>query len=940
MGGLYQWSEVEGDDLNPTDQSQDLDEHVEQQVSSVKGHGETNRLEEAAPESAGPSYSQQADQNLASLSSAQNTPQTSTHNLSLLAQRRPSCLGTTSTNTQWSFLTESVRGMLSAAVVNAPDHSTGGDLPRTPSLSSSSSWFSIGSDVMEPASTSSSGSFVFENDHVPDGDYRWTPTPSPSLSSEEEDDDNPRGHPIVPENGDGVDWNRPLLDRWLSVFGLSQIYIFSQVHRDARRCLSELIIPSFQRKNNEMRTNSLSADTRLIMAIVEVIVQQIECRLTQLALNGDASWGPEALLITSRQFAEQLLGSVTATLNGHCQRYMAINRLSGKTVINVKSSLDPALGPLACLVILETITSIQWVLNEYQANYEAASNSNYMYFLAAVVAEVESMLFQRPGPHTSPRQSNSDLLDQARANITRNVKMKLAEMTQLRSQQNTSMSSDLVDLLNNDTQDKHEYLDYQSPSCSTGIEDLDIDVMAREMVQKATNKLKESMSEFDLEGESTTSQVSSGTFNYSNLSHSNSDLGILCVQSTEAVRTVQQIAKTELDSHSDESFDASQTTMNHLACLAAGVESTDNLEIGELLHVTPRNIAEESTHILKSLLLDLNKAVEENRTEGNRFLEQAKSSLQTLYRTAVDQLSKIFTGGNHTDEQDQQEVPTNNDPTLAVSQESVRCKAKQILSNVLNVIEAGVTVSEHSSVDEQLINECQVATEILDSILNKLRDDEFNKEDRVHELSVSDTCQDVSPKTTQVYMVVSSQDMLKDDVSTVTSVDDTVPRPESLLQGMGTHRSYTSQGSRDLDKELMSKLRVNRPDTTLPIRCSLTASADDETCHISSRRKKKSQGWSFGCCLRLPTVRTKVFKNRVEPEVLPVLNELPSQPFGLAQVALDHDHGIPFCPKPEEDLPTEPAQKSQKRPLLVRAFRAICKAMSKPFRGCAFRKNY
>ncbi|XP_019906703.2 uncharacterized protein LOC109616357 [Esox lucius] len=200
--------------------------------------------------------------------------------------------------------------------------------------------------------------------------------------------------------------------------------------------------------------------------------------------------------------------------------------------------------------------------------------------------------------------SGSDpLLNQYRAKITMAVKMNISEMNgkslrdwslakrafQLGPHQNTSSASDLVDLVLDDIQDALEYLDYQalsrhqSPSCSTGIEVLDTDVMARDMVLKAANKLKESMSEFDLEGESSTCQVSSETSNDSSLSHSNTDLRTLCVRSTEAVRTILQTTKTELDSHSDESFNPSQRARNLLARLAAGVESIDDLEIDVML---------------------------------------------------------------------------------------------------------------------------------------------------------------------------------------------------------------------------------------------------------------------------------------------------------------------------------------------------------------------
>ncbi|XP_014047905.1 uncharacterized protein [Salmo salar] len=213
------------------------------------------------------------------------------------------------------------------------------------------------------------------------------------------------------------------------------------------------------------------------------------------------------------------------------------------------------------------------------------------------------------------------------------------------------------------------------------------------------------------------------------------------------------------------------------------------------------------------------------------------------------------------------EVSTNNDlkdPTVAVSQESVRRSAKKILTKVLNVIKARVAGSEHSSVGEQMTEECQVATEMLDSILNRLEDDEpdVGEEDHLHVMSVRDIYQDVSSKTSQVCMVVSSQAMgaLTDDVSAATFVHDFVHRSESCLsQATSTHRSGTSQASSDLVVEYMSELHTNCLDTALPVRCTSTAVGDTETCHVPSARvKKKSQGRRFSCCPKLPTVSIKM----------------------------------------------------------------------------------
>ncbi|KAM9472476.1 uncharacterized protein ACWYII_007793 [Salvelinus alpinus] len=178
-------------------------------------------------------------------------------------------------------------------------------------------------------------------------------------------------------------------------------------------------------------------------------------------------------------------------------------------------------------------------------------------------------------------------------------------------------------------------------------------------------------------------------------------------------------------------------------------------------------------------------------------------------------------------------------------------------------------------------------------------------------------------------MVVSNQamDPLTDDVSA--SVHDIVHRSERCLsQATSTHRSGTSQASSDFVVVDMSELHSNRPDTAMPVRCTSTAVADTETRHVPSARVKKKS----------PTLPT-VFKSRVEPESDLTQKELPSQRFSTSRVALDDDHVVPFIPQLEDDLPPAPAQESRNCPLLVRVFRAISRAISKPFKGCAFCRN-
>lgn len=177
-----------------------------------------------------------------------------------------------------------------------------------------------------------------------------------------------------------------------------------------------------------MRPNILSADTRLIMAIVEIIIKQINARLAQLMLKGGASQGAEApstsISSPSSQFAEQMLRTITTTMNGHTMGQMALTRLSGKSPLEIESRLETELGPLAGQVIVATISSIQRAKSNAQTRHEVQVSSPCTYFLSAVSAEVQSLVVQRSGTRMSARQSGSNhLLNLSQAEITRSGKL-------------------------------------------------------------------------------------------------------------------------------------------------------------------------------------------------------------------------------------------------------------------------------------------------------------------------------------------------------------------------------------------------------------------------------------------------------------------------------------------------------------------------------------
>lgn len=77
-------------------------------------------------------------------------------------------------------------------------------------------------------------------------------------------------------------------------------------------------------------------------------------------------------------------------------------------------------------------------------------------------------------------------------------------------------------------------------------------------------------------------------------------------------------------------------------------------------HVSSKNVAEASTRILESLLVDLNEAVEVSRAEGSKFWEKVQLSSQKLYSTAVDKLKSLYTGCLLTNEQDHQDTRIQN----------------------------------------------------------------------------------------------------------------------------------------------------------------------------------------------------------------------------------------------------------------------------------------
>ncbi|XP_042183435.1 uncharacterized protein LOC112258781 [Oncorhynchus tshawytscha] len=413
-----------------------------------------------------------------------------------------------------------------------------------------------------------------------------------SFLSEEDDEDLIPGeftYLSTPEGDNREVKDRPCSEPLRSVFGLSQSCVFNQmVHSGACRSLSEIVLPSSRSRQRKLMPIIVSADTRLVMEIVEMVMKVINSRLAQLMLHVGCDQGTEGHGSNSAsiRFAQEMLSMAIASMYAHAMAHIAhgsksSSRQSKKSPLELEGELEAILGPLAGQVIVTIINSILRTKDNGRTEQERTTPLSY--FLTAVSAEIQSMVVQISASRQSSRQSISDhLLNVSKGKIVKAVQMKMSQLYGestnescisatptiqslsmcsskeslcdwtsddvhpakfLSSNRITALSNDVVDVVFGDVLyhlgllDSQTHLNPQSTGSSSSI---DISGVAGEMVRQVSVKLQPFVSESSLEAMSMTHDSPS-------LPISDSDLKFLCSHSAFAVATACQAIQNELE---------------------------------------------------------------------------------------------------------------------------------------------------------------------------------------------------------------------------------------------------------------------------------------------------------------------------------------------------------------------------------------------------------
>ncbi|KAM9467223.1 uncharacterized protein ACWYII_008977 isoform 1-T1 [Salvelinus alpinus] len=426
-----------------------------------------------------------------------------------------------------------------------------------------------------------------------------TPFPSThrsmtSLLSEEDDEDLIPGeftYLSTPEGDNREVKDRPCSEPLRSVFGLSQSCVFNEmVHSGACRSLSEIVLPSSQSRQRKLMPIIVSADTRLVMEIVEMVMKVINSRLAQLMLHVGCNQGTEGHGSNSAsiQFAQEMLSMAIASMYAHAMVHIAhgsksSSRQSKKSPLELEGELEAILGPLAGQVIVTIINSILRTKDNGRSEQERTTPLSY--FLTAVSAEIQSMVVQRSASRQSSRQSISDhLLNISKGKIVKAVQIKMSQLYGestnescisatptiqslsmcpskeslcdwtltsddvhpakfMSSNRITALSTDVVDVVFGDVLYNLGLLDSQThlrPQSTSASSSIDISGVAGEMVRQVSIKLQPFVSESSLEAMSMTHDSPS-------LPISDSDLKFLCSHSAFAVATACQAIQNELE---------------------------------------------------------------------------------------------------------------------------------------------------------------------------------------------------------------------------------------------------------------------------------------------------------------------------------------------------------------------------------------------------------
>ncbi|XP_029583772.1 uncharacterized protein LOC115171265 isoform X2 [Salmo trutta] len=424
-------AEMQEADLKSADPTQSLEAEIESEMQADLETSSPSHVQEPHQTSLLNSGDLELEDTDLTFTTTPTAPQAATSQNSLVRLQRSSPDLSTfvqdMTNNHWNLLSENMRAKIELT-----------ELPGSPRSGSEEAVTSLSRAVRlsctqgPSRSTSSKTSWSTR-----------TPTPLPSthrsmtsLLSEEDDEDLIPGeftYFSTPEGDNREVKDRPCSEPLRSVFGLSQSCVFNQmVHNGACRSLSEIVLPSSRSRQRKLMPIIVSADTSLVMGIVEMVMKVINSRLAQLMLHVGCNQGTEGHGSNSAsiQFAQESMA--TASMYAHAMAHIAHGsksncRQSKKSLLELEGELEAILGPLAGQVIVTIINSILRTKDNGRTEQELTTPLSY--FLTAVSAEIQSMVVQRSASRQSSRQSISDhLLNVSKGKIVKAVQIKMSTL--------------------------------------------------------------------------------------------------------------------------------------------------------------------------------------------------------------------------------------------------------------------------------------------------------------------------------------------------------------------------------------------------------------------------------------------------------------------------------------------------------------------------------
>ncbi|XP_041744982.2 uncharacterized protein LOC121575747 [Coregonus clupeaformis] len=184
-----------------------------------------------------------------------------------------------------------------------------------------------------------------------------TPTPFPSshrsmtsLLSENEE-----RYVSSPEGGDREMRHRPHSAPLRSVFGISEDSVLDMVQSGQSQ--SDIVLPPKRSRQEKYRLSKISTDGKLMMDIVELVINLLTSRLAELMRSvSQGTLDPlTGSISASQQFVQEMLSMATSKMYSHAIEHIALGH---KSPLELERELEAILGPLAGQVIVIIIDSI------------------------------------------------------------------------------------------------------------------------------------------------------------------------------------------------------------------------------------------------------------------------------------------------------------------------------------------------------------------------------------------------------------------------------------------------------------------------------------------------------------------------------------------------------------------------------------------------------